>query len=169
YAISQLSIDVSSTIQNTITMMYINRLDSKNDQIFLRSIFKDCIDQSNPSILVRDMFNLDLNILSWRSNTLDLDHFNHIWVFGAGKAAASMAQGYFEVLKNRIDGGIVICPNPGSQRVGNIEFHPGNHPIPGPESLQSTAILIQALSQTKPNDLIFFLISGGASAMLCKP
>src|SRR5690606_11216972 len=107
YAISQLSIDVSSTIQNTITMMYINRMDSKNDQIFLRSIFKDCIDQANPSILVRDMFNLDLNILSWRSNTLDLDHFNHIWVFGAGKAAASMAHGLFEVLKNRIEGGIV--------------------------------------------------------------
>lgn len=125
--------------------------------------------QSNPTIIIQDLFRLDHNILSWGSKTLDLNQFNHIWVFGAGKAAASMALGLNTVLKDRICGGVVINPTPDSFKIGKIEIRPGNHPIPGTESLKSTENLIHVLSTTKPNDLILFLISGGASAMLCKP
>jgi glycerate 2-kinase len=50
-----------------------------------------------------------------------------------------------------------------------IEFLKGDHPVPGINSVTSTTRLLQAAMQLEPSDLVLFMITGGASAMLCKP
>jgi glycerate 2-kinase len=67
----------------------------------------------------------------------------------------------------------VICPNP--ERFENtalsnlIEILPGDHPVPESNSEASTSRLLDIAGRVGAEDLVLFMITGGASAMLCKP
>jgi len=52
---------------------------------------------------------------------------------------------------------------------GTIEFLPGDHPVPLSNSEASTTRLLERATQVEPGDLVLCMITGGASAMLCKP
>ncbi|HAC15545.1 MAG TPA: hypothetical protein DCE78_06320 [Bacteroidetes bacterium] len=140
-----------------------------SDQEILKEIFSRSLAIARPEQQIAQLLTVDDDLLSWDSESTKLSDFNRIFVFGAGKAGYSMANGLHDLLQDRIHGGVVICPEPTPIKDCKIKFLPGNHPIPDKESFDSTEELIKVLTSTTENDLIFFLISGGASAMLCKP
>ena len=144
-------------------------MQQKSAQDNLKEIFSPSLEIANPEHLVAKLLKIENEHLSWDSESLKLSDFERVFVFGAGKAAKSMAIGLQNLLKDKIHGGVVICPDPTPIEHCTIKFLPGNHPIPDINSLESTEKLIELLSTTTKNDLVFFLISGGASAMLCMP
>jgi glycerate-2-kinase len=50
-----------------------------------------------------------------------------------------------------------------------VQFLPGDHPVPLSDSVESTQLLLDYAKRVQPNDLVLFVLTGGASAMLCKP
>ncbi|MEM1677752.1 MAG: glycerate kinase [Ignisphaera sp.] len=92
-----------------------------------------------------------------------------IHVIGFGKASRRMADAMYNVLGNRIAGGIVISPE-GSGYIGPIEIVKGDHPIPGNNTLKSSQRVLEYLQNNiYEDDTVFILISGGGSALFEVP
>ncbi|MDG2306170.1 MAG: DUF4147 domain-containing protein [Candidatus Binatia bacterium] len=94
-----------------------------------------------------------------------------LWVAGAGKAAAAMAEAIADLAPEAR--GLVIAPRgrtgARTRRVGRIDILPGSHPVPDRLSFASTEALLRRLRRRPPTDTVLFLLSGGASALLARP
>jgi len=95
----------------------------------------------------------------------------HILAFG--KASIPMAHAAIESLGAHFARATVLAPESlisQTQFKGTfVELLPADHPLPGINSIESTAQLIEH-AQSIPNDhQALILISGGSSAMLCQP
>ncbi|AXJ00885.1 glycerate 2-kinase [Cyclonatronum proteinivorum] len=95
-----------------------------------------------------------------------------VYVLGAGKAAAAMAQGLHDVLGSQIRDGLVIAPTAvaaETSRIGAIQVFPGSHPQPDEDTIASTLELLSVARSIPKDALTVVLISGGASALLELP
>jgi glycerate 2-kinase len=97
----------------------------------------------------------------------DLQSFGNVYVIGAGKASARMAQAIERLLGQRITGGLVNAPN--AVKLRRIEINECGHPIPDRRGVAGARRIAQIASEAGPDDLILCLISGGASALLPLP
>ena len=104
----------------------------------------------------------------------DLDSFEHVWVVGAGKAAPAMAAALYDLLGQRLTGGLVVTKighSTGAWASGPIETVEAGHPLPdeaGIEAGRRIAELVQRAG-AGGRDLIIAIISGGGSALLSLP
>lgn len=92
-----------------------------------------------------------------------------VLVFGAGKAAASLALGLERVLGDRIDDGVVIVKHGHREQLRRVRILEASHPVPDQSCLDATEGLLRALRSTTAADTIFFVLSGGTSSLLVKP
>lgn len=74
-----------------------------------------------------------------------------------------------EALPIAVDGGICCAPVLPGKRLQQVEYFVGGHPLPNEDSFASARAALQLMQQTTPRDLVFFLISGGGSAMFELP
>lgn len=88
-----------------------------------------------------------------------------VFVLGAGKVAHHMASACVDEIEDCT--GVVLCPVSGSH--GNVKFLRCEHPLAGENNLKNTETLIDILRSASQDDLVLFMISGGASAMLAAP
>ena len=97
---------------------------------------------------------------------VDVSRFDHIYLVGFGKASVGMAQAVCDSFP--IDKGVVITNDPHHhvqhERVVTIV---GGHPLPTLESVKGTQKILDLIETSQDRDLIFVLISGGGSALLC--
>ena len=92
-----------------------------------------------------------------------------VLVTGAGKAAASLARGLEAVLGDRIDSGVVLVKHGHGQSLQRIAVLEGGHPVPDAAGLAGTRQLMQTVEAASENDTMFFVLTGGASALLIEP
>lgn len=90
-------------------------------------------------------------------------------VTGAGKAAASLAQGLEAVLGDCIDSGVVLVKHGHGQALRRIAVVEGGHPVPDAASLAGSRRLMQTVEAASEQDTMFFVLTGGASALLIEP
>ena len=90
-------------------------------------------------------------------------------VVGAGKAAASLARALEETLGDRIAGGRIVVKHGHGLPLKHIVVEEGGHPLPDRGGLEGTARLLADLENTRPEDRVFFVLTGGASALLIAP
>jgi glycerate 2-kinase len=112
---------------------------------------------------------LKLRDLHWKTLTLNLGDIDSIYLVGAGKATATMAETLQEIFKERISGGSINVPYGTSVELERVEVVQANHPIPDQAGVNGTKKIIRILKNTKKSDLIFVLISGGGSALMPHP
>jgi glycerate 2-kinase len=103
---------------------------------------------------------------------LDLAPFERICAISIGKASASLACGLSEVLSPNFPiEGIVVTPPLG--RPPNIpsgfRVIVAGHPVPNAGSLDAGRAILELLATTNERTLIFFLLSGGGSALVEHP
>lgn len=139
-------------------------MNHKLTQLFLKGL-----DRVDPHKRMLDICSVSENVLHIDTRYIDLTQFGKIHLYGAGKAAISMAEGLLKVPDLKIESGVIIGPIRQGYQSGPIQILPGDHPIPGPNSIASTKILLESIRSISPGNLVLFLISGGASAMLCEP
>lgn len=94
-------------------------------------------------------------------------------VLGAGKAAASMAAALEEALA-AADwpspvSGVVVARYGYAVPTRHVVVREAAHPAPDQAGLEATAEILAAARAAGPDDLVIFLISGGASALLVQP
>jgi len=99
----------------------------------------------------------------------NFSRFRHIYVIGAGKAGASMAQAAERVLGRRITAGLVNVKYGNTAKLRRIELNPCGHPLPDEAGVAGAARIAEIAAQAGAGDLVLCLISGGGSALLPLP
>lgn len=141
---------------------------------FLKGLFAAAVNASRGDRVIPAVSSLHGNrwIYAGPGGALELElptGSGRIIVIGAGKAAVSMASGLEAVLADRIDSGLVIVKRGAAAPLRRIECREGGHPVPDASSAQATRELLNVVDQAQPHDVVFFLLSGGASSLLCQP
>ena len=98
----------------------------------------------------------------------NFDRFRHIYVIGAGKAGASMAQAAERVLGRRITAGLINVKDGHLAPLRRIELNQCGHPVPD-ERGAAGSVRIAQIAAAGRDDLVLCLVSGGASALLPLP
>ncbi len=103
-------------------------------------------------------------------DTLDLRDYKRIFVIALGKAAAPMLDVLLDRMKRRQGLHGICCSNllP-KQRSWRFRYFEGGHPLPNEESFEAARAALSLLKKAKQDTLVFFLISGGGSAMFDLP
>jgi hydroxypyruvate reductase len=99
----------------------------------------------------------------------DFSRYRNIYVVGAGKAGASMAQAAERVLGRRITAGLVNVKYGATAKLRRIELNPCGHPLPDEPGVAGSTRIAELASKAEQGDLVLCLISGGASALLPLP
>lgn len=99
---------------------------------------------------------------------LPLSRFDRIFVIGAGKAAAPMAVAVEEIvgLRHPPQGLVNVKYGHTSPKPRFIALHECAHPIPDRAGVAGVRAMERILEQLTERDLLFVLVSGGASALL---
>ncbi len=124
----------------------------------VKEIVNDILKQCNVEFQLKEK----LNNLSFDTGRL--------LVISIGKAAWQLALITSKYLTKKIDKGIILTKYSHSQeRFADFEIYEAAHPITDENCLRATERIIELVRDTKENDDIIFLISGGGSALLELP
>jgi len=99
----------------------------------------------------------------------DLSRYRNIYVIGAGKAGAAMAQAAEKVLGRRIAAGLINVKDGHVARLRRIELNECGHPMPDARGVAGAERIAQIAAAAGKDDLVVCLISGGGSALLPLP
>jgi len=100
---------------------------------------------------------------------LTLARGGRVWVVGAGKAAAPMADAVEEILGARVAGGLVVTKYGHGAPLRRVELREAGHPVPDQAGVQASRDLAALLGAVRAGDLVVCVISGGGSALLPSP
>ena len=101
---------------------------------------------------------------------IELASVSRIFVVAIGKAAHAMVRGLLNILPGHIDApGIVAAPTLPADREQNFEYFVCGHPIPNAESWKAAEAILRFLQSSDERTLVFFLLSGGGSALVEMP
>ncbi len=102
--------------------------------------------------------------------TLTLTPPGRVWLVAVGKAAYPMARAAREVLDDRLRGGVVLTKEGyAGPPLPPLEVREAGHPVPDARGVAAAEAIARLLAQTRPDDLVLLLISGGGSALLVSP
>lgn len=112
--------------------------------------------------------------MSVEGSEYDLARFSEVLVIAVGKAAVPMTEVLLDALGPLISPahtlrGVVV----GTELLGRLDprlvYRLGAHPVPDHSSAETAAAILHLLRTASEQTLVFFLISGGASAMIELP
>lgn len=101
---------------------------------------------------------------------IDLANYKRIFVIALGKAAVPMLDTLLDRMKRRKGLRGICCTNQTPvKRNWRFRYFEGGHPLPNEDSFGAARAALALLKKAKKDTLIFFLISGGGSAMFDLP
>lgn len=102
--------------------------------------------------------------------SIPLDRYKKVLVIAFGKGALTMLDALIERLPKKIHvHGVCSAPTLPKKRNWRIRYFTGGHPLPNEDSFAAAEAALKLLKKAHKDTLIFFLISGGGSAMLELP
>ena len=101
---------------------------------------------------------------------VDLRHFEKLRVVAIGKAAHAMVEGLTLVLAPflRIEG-VVSAPTAARRPLAGMKYFVSGHPVPNADSWRAAEAILALLKRCDEKTLVFFLLSGGGSALVELP
>jgi glycerate 2-kinase len=130
------------------------------------SILNAAISAVQPSRLLPEHIRLEEDILFLNDQSFPLKDIHHIYVIGAGKAAAAMAFETEKILCDHIAKGVVVTKYDHCLRLRKIKCIEAGHPLPDENSVQAGKQILEIVSNAGEKDIIISLISGGASSLM---
>jgi glycerate 2-kinase len=102
--------------------------------------------------------------------SIPLGSYKKVFVISFGKAALTMLNALLERLPKKIHlRGVCSAPEMPKKRNWRIRYFTGGHPLPNEDSFSAAEATFKLLKRARKDTFIFFLISGGGSAMLELP
>lgn len=99
-----------------------------------------------------------------------LEGYKNIFIIAFGKAALSMLNALLARLPEKMHiRGVCSAPEIPRKRNRHIRYFAGGHPLPNEHSFAAARAALGLLKRAKKDTFIFFLISGGGSAMMELP
>jgi glycerate 2-kinase len=101
---------------------------------------------------------------------IDLRDFEKLRVVAIGKAAHAMLEGLALVLAPfvRVEG-VVSAPTAVRRPLAGMKYFVAGHPVPNAESWKAAETILALLKKCDEKTLVFFLLSGGGSALVELP
>ncbi len=101
---------------------------------------------------------------------IDLRDYERLRVVAFGKATHAMVEGLLVVLGGDFDvAGVVSAPTKPERTMKGLHYFAAGHPIPTTESLRAGRAILDLLADCDERTLVFFLLSGGGSALVELP
>lgn len=105
---------------------------------------------------------------------VDLAAFERICAISIGKASVAMAHGLAGLLEPDFHAeGLIVAPTAAPTAAPNLpeglRLIVAGHPVPNRGSFDAGRAILDLLSSAKPQTLVFFLLSGGGSALVELP
>jgi glycerate 2-kinase len=101
---------------------------------------------------------------------IDLSAYKRIFVIALGKAAGPMLETMLARMKRRKGLRGICCWNQRPKsRNWRFRYFEGGHPLPNEDSFRAAQATLALLKKARKDTLIFFLISGGGSALFDLP
>lgn len=101
---------------------------------------------------------------------IDLREFKELVAIAFGKAAFAMADGLTTILAPHFSvEGILVVPAALPRALPGWTTYVGGHPVPTAQSFAAGRAILDRLARCDEHTLIFFLISGGGSALVEQP
>jgi hydroxypyruvate reductase len=135
-------------------------------------IIKSSLEAVDPYFAVKKSIQSEENGFSIDGKHYSINQNGKIKVVAIGKASISMTRGLLEVLGEKIHSGLVVTKKFSDEPIDNTErfnIISGSHPVPDEKSIIAAETVIDYLKDTKEEDIVIFLISGGGSALLTEP
>lgn len=129
-------------------------------------IFLAGVESVKPDNLIRSYISVKDNMLKIDKLIFDLSDIKNIYVVGAGKASALMAQEMESVLGSRITKGHIVTKYNHSVPLKYIGYTEAGHPVPDENGIKGTEKILSIARMAGEEDLVICLISGGGSALL---
>jgi len=101
---------------------------------------------------------------------IDLRDFEKLRVVAIGKAAHAMVDGLAQVLTPFVRfEGVVSSPTAPQKHLAGMKYFVAGHPVPNAESWKAAEAILALLKKCDEKTLVFFLLSGGGSALVELP
>lgn len=121
------------------------------------AIFRAALDAADPAHAVH---------AHWNINPAE---YRRVYVVGAGKASAAMAQAVERRAGSRIYAGLLNVKYGHTAPLKRIELNECGHPVPDENGVRGAERIAELAAGAGKDDLVLCLISGGASALLPLP
>jgi hydroxypyruvate reductase len=133
------------------------------------AVLQKALEAVDPAIAVRRHLRQEGDILWVKQTPYELKPSSRVYVVGAGKAGAPMAQAMEEILGERITAGRVNVKYGYTLPTRVVELVQAGHPIPDEAGVNGARKVAALLQDVTADDLVLCLISGGGSALMTWP
>jgi len=134
-------------------------------------ILEAALEAADPRRAIESSIKLEGDHLKIGGHELILKAYRRILVIGGGKASGRMAEALERILRDLIDGGVIIVPR-GTEtdlRLRRIKALGASHPFPDAEGVKAVGEMLHLLEEVDEETLILAVISGGGSALMTYP
>jgi glycerate-2-kinase len=145
------------------------RLPASPVRPLLTQMLRQALASAHAGKALRRILHKDGDELTVGLRRYDLRDYERIVVVGAGKAAAAMARAIEPILGRRLDGGVVIVKYGHGLATKRIAVAEAGHPLPDRAGLAATRRVTEIAAGLSARDLLFVLLSGGASSLMPAP
>ncbi|MEP6597259.1 MAG: DUF4147 domain-containing protein [Ginsengibacter sp.] len=135
-------------------------------RLHAREIFNAAIEAVLPSAVLPVYIERENDLLILDGKKYQLKNKTKIFVIAIGKAAAPMMAVVHNILGKAIHQSLVITKEAHEISIENCIVMEADHPVPGEKSVSAAGVLLKFVRNTHSNDIILFLISGGASSLV---
>ena len=142
---------------------------SRRLRAVLRGLLRAGLKAVDPAEAVRRSVRRRGPLLQVGAVTYDLRRYERIMVAGAGKATAAMAAELERILGDRLQSGVVVVPHGHRTALQITEALEAGHPLPDQAGLRAAQRVLASVGKLTLHDLLFVLLSGGASSLLPAP
>ena len=137
------------------------------------AIFRAGLARVDPLAMMGRVLTLDGDILRVTTETechaYDLARYRHIYVLGAGKAAARMALGLERILGDRIADGVAAVKEGYLETLSRIRLMEAAHPVPDARGVAAAREVLALAGKAGQGDLVIVRVPGGGSGILAAP
>jgi glycerate-2-kinase len=135
----------------------------------LHALFQAGLEAVDPARAVRRAVKRAGHLLQVGLRRYDLRRFDRVVAVGAGKASAGMAAALEAILGDRLESGLIVVKYGHAAPSRRIEVQEAGHPVPDQAGQLAAGRLLRLVAGLSSNDLLFVLLSGGASSLLPVP
>ena len=139
-------------------------------KLLARRIFQETISAIDIPVAMHRKLWREGTKLCFEEATVDLRGFARVRVVAIGKAAHAMVEGLASLLTGEFAfSGVVTAPTPPLIAVEGMTYFVGGHPTPDEQSWKAAEAILDLLAECDERTVVFFLVSGGGSAMVELP